>query len=222
MNTQKAIAAIALLGGMLASSHAGAVLFADTAGFGSVVGDFSSFDGFVTSGPQSLGGGITFGSDIASTLGAFAVDLVQNGAWGPGRFAGIGDLSPTPQSFDYIGSMTLTFANATYGGGAFMNLYQGDDQPVSLLVEALGAGGSVLESHTVTIDTSVLGYNEGHFVGIARGAQDVVALRISGDGIVLDDLRVAAQPIPELSTYALMAAGLGLLAMAARGRQRKA
>lgn len=222
MKTRKTIAALALLGGTLASSHAGAVLFADAAGFGSVVEDFSSFDGLVTSGPQLLGGGITFGSDIVSTLGAFAVDLVQNGAWGPGQFAGLGDLSPSPQSYDYIGSMTFTFASATYGGGAFMNLYQGDAAPVSLLVEALGAGGTVLESYTVNIDTAFDSYNAGRFVGIGRATQDVLALRVSGDGIVLDDLRVATQPIPEPSTYALMAVGLGLLGMAARRQQRKA
>ena len=204
----------ALLAGLaVAVTPVHAALFIDSANFGPVVENFQSFDNLITSGPQTLGGGVTLSSTIASTVGANVADLGDNGTWGINRFAGIGDSSNSVT----IGDMTLALSTPSYGVGALMNYYRTGTETIN--VAALNSIGGIIEQHAVTIN-SPGEFNFTLFVGIAGLTQDVSALRISGDGFVVDEIRLATAPVPEPGEFALMAAGLGVLGMYARRRKR--
>jgi MYXO-CTERM domain-containing protein len=169
-----------------------------------VVIDFESFDGLVnTTGSVSLGQGVTFSGALDAELAPTSRDLGDNGLWGINRFAASGSDS----------TMTFSFESLQHGVGAFVSHNGG----AALLVEALGLGGNVLESYTVSFvaPTGVDGYNEGTYVGFSRALTDIQALRITGAGAVADD--VSAVPEPE--SYALGLIGLGLLGAIARRRQ---
>jgi hypothetical protein len=216
--TKQALTAVFLTAaGAVGAPAAQAALFTGSALFGPVDEDFELFDNLVTAGPVALGGGITLVSDIESTLGATAVDLLDNGTWGAGKhFAGIGDTSPFGFSPSYDGSMTFSFSNA-FAAGAYLSIYQdlSDGDAVEILIEALGTGDAVLESYSVAVNFGdPFASNAGLFYGIQRQTGDILGLRISGDGFVLDDLRVAAVPVP--AALPLMFGALGLLAACRR------
>jgi hypothetical protein len=215
---RKTLAAL-LVGGFVA--HADAALYTDPAGFGPVDEDFDHpyFDGLVVpaSWPELLGepsGGLAaVSSDVGMTLGAFGVDLNENGTWGAGnRFAGIGDLVNGTGSF--AGSMFLRLWNpASYGVGALFSLYQDVGGTASITLEAYDAAFELLETHSFSInfaDPTLT--NAGMFYGIGRSEGDIAALRISGDGFVFDDLRIAYSPVPVPAGLPLLLSGLGLFA----------
>jgi len=217
MKTKMKLLAAMFLGGVMAQG-ANAALSSDAASFGAVDEDFEGFDGLVTQGPESIGGGAEWSASIDSTLGAFAVDLIENGTWGAGNnFAGIGDLFQGGTAFD--GSVTVMFANGAFGAGALFSIYQDIGGTASITLDALGAGNSILESHSFVINfADPLLENAGTFYGIGRDSADVLGLRISGDGFVLDDLRIATSPVPVPAALPLMLGGLGLLSAAVRRR----
>jgi len=221
---QKSIVAAALVAAFGTISQANAMLVLDDmSGFGPVMENFDSYFSLVTQGPEVLPSGIMFSASIDSTLGGAFADLGENGSWGSTKPAGLGDLQPFPVGTDFVGAMTFKLPFAVSQVGALMNYYvaPGASALDGLTIEALDAAGNVIagESYSVTIDTDSLDQDVGRFVGIARASADIYGVRLSGDGVVLDDLRV--NPIPEPSTYALMAAGLGLLGFAARRRPGK-
>ncbi len=189
------------------------------AGF-TLIEDFESFDGRVTQGPLALGGGASVSSDIDSTLGAIAVDLGENGTWGAGdHFAGIGDLSLTPSSFNFDGSMRFALGAGVNGVGAVFSIFQESGGSADILIEALAVDSSVLEAQSFVInfaDPALL--NAGQFFGFSRNTADVFGLRVSGDGFVLDDLSV--QPIPVPAALPLLLSGMVLLGFKARCARR--
>lgn len=219
MKTVKILMCALLAGASFASVNAQATVVASNAGF-TLVEDFESFDGLVEKGPIGIAGGGVFQSDVYSTLGASAVDLVDNGTWGAGnKFAGIGDLSFIPTTNEgFVGSMTFTLGSApAFGVGAKFSVYN-NSAPVAIYLEALGAGNSVLETLTLSVDLDdPFATNAGPFVGFSLTTADIIGLRISGDGFVVDDLSVQAVPVPP--AFALMLSGmLGLVGFAKRGK----
>lgn len=219
MNKHAYVIAAVLASGL--SGTAQAALFTDSTGFGAVVEDFETFDGLVTPSPWPVliaGGTVIATANIDMTIGAFAVDLNENGTWGAGNhFAGIGDLVNSGGSYD--GSMYFTF-NASYGAGALFSIYQDVGGTAAITLEAYGAGYTLLESHSFVINfADPLLTNAGLFYGIGRNSADVVGLRVSGDGFVLDNLRVASTPVPVPAALPLLLAGVGMLGLSGRRRR---
>ncbi|MBX9608742.1 MAG: hypothetical protein K2Y51_21155, partial [Gammaproteobacteria bacterium] len=214
MIINKSLVALALAS--LCACGAQAAVVNSSAGF-TVLEDFESFDNLVSKGPVALGGSLSVSSGIFSTFGAVAVDLVDNGTWGAGnRFAGIGDLSFLPSTSEgYVGSMTFTLAHAVQGLGATFSIFNDGSVSGEITLEALGAGDVVLESVTFAVDfDDALLTNVGEFRGFVRPTADILGLRVSGDGFVVDD--VAAVPVP--AALPLLAAALGTLSLRRRLR----
>jgi hypothetical protein len=199
--------AVALAAGTTLPAHA--VLATDAAQIADArLIDFDGYDGLSTTGPEALGGRVTFNGDAGSELGAFVRDLGDNGAWGAGkRFAAGG----------FNGELRFLFDGRTLGAGAFVNHFAGAGLPFAVAVTAYGIGGEVLETHTVTVDSAFDSYNDGLFVGIARAQRDIHALAFKGSGVVLDDF-AHSLPVPEAGTTAMMLAGLGMAGLLLRRR----
>jgi hypothetical protein len=175
--------------------------------------DFDSYDGFITDGPEALGGGVTFHGDEGSELGAFIRDLGDNGAWGAGRLFAAGGFD----SAVMFPELRFQFDSARRGAGAYVNHFASIGMPFAVAVTAFGMAGEVLESYTVPVSTGFDSYNEGPFIGITRSQADIQALSFRGTGVVLDDLRVSA--VPEPGTTALLLAGLGAVGLLMRRRR---
>jgi hypothetical protein len=173
--------------------------------------DFNSYDGLITTGPEALGGGITFFGDAGSELGANIRDLGDNGAWGAGRMFAAGGFD----SAVMFPELRFQFDGTRRGAGAYVNHFASVGMPFAVAVTAFDMAGQVLESYTVPVSTGIDSYNEGPFIGITRSQGDIHALSFRGTGVVLDDLRVSA--VPEPGTWALMLAGVaGLAGLRAR------
>lgn len=222
MKLHPTLAAALLAGGSLVALPATAdiLLSPHPTGFGVPVETFEGFDGLVTMGPTALGGGVILTSTIDSTLGAYVADLGANGIWGGAdRFAGIGDLSGFGSAT--VGSMTFSFATPAFAAGVFLNHYVPPGGRASVTIEALGSGDSVLESQKLTVFTDPSSYDAGLFVGVNRPTADLLGLRISGDGFVLDDLfvtqsEIASVPLPAAAL--LLGGALGLMGLMPRRR----
>ncbi len=199
----------ALLASSMVTVSAQAAVVTSNLGF-SVIEDFESFDGVVTKGPLGLTAGAMVTADVFSTIGAFGVDLINNGTWGAGNnFAGIGDLSSLPTTFEgLVGSMTFDFGVARNGVGADFSIYNDGLVAGEITIEALGAGDVILETEIFAVDfNDQFGTNLALFRGFVRHSADIVALRISGDGFVVDNL--SAVPVP--AALPLMLGGLAAL-----------
>ncbi len=225
LKTSPIVAALALFAGHGAAQ---AVLVMDNAGFEAPqLITFDAFDGLVTTGPvevglAEIGRSVTFTSTPFAELGANSRDLGENGLWGArvgptptgsGNF--VASLFATPQ-----GSFTFTLAAPVAGIGAFMNQFQAAGVSNQFVLIAYDAQGNTLETHSSSVDTDPLGYNEGGFFGIHRTQADIYGFGVANGAMVLDNLTLTAVPIPEPETYALMAAGLGIVGWLARRRAR--
>ncbi len=195
---------------LLGTGAAQAALLTSNAGLGAVI-DFDGFAGYTGPFPVPVGLGVS-ATASPGTLGANAATLGANGDWGAGKlFAAVGDESV------FVGSLSFAFNPAALPNkaGAFINAYT-ESGPASITIEAFDIGGGLIDSQQVSVTTPG-GFNAGAFYGIESASFNIATLRFTGDSVVLDDLAFA--PIPEPSTYALMAAGL--LALGAIARRRR-
>jgi hypothetical protein len=210
MKSQTLVAALASLGLMAGAGSAHALLWTAGVPTPSTVVTFDNYDGFVTSGPELVAPGVTF-SGSSSTLGAFVADVGGNGIWGAGKvFAGVGSF------FEPVSAGTMLFNfGAVATAGAFVNVFAPDGK---VTISAFGAGGVLLESHEVTIDTPN-GENAGVYLAIGRASSEIEGLSFFGTGVVIDDLALSTAVVP-LPPAAFLLAG-GLVAMGWAGRRRK-
>jgi hypothetical protein len=226
----KSITALATLALVAAHGAAEAVLVVDNAGFEAAqVVTFDAFDGLVTTGPTEvglteIGTSVILTSTPFAEVGANSRDLGDNGLWGArvgptptgsGNF--LASLFATPQ-----GSFTFTLAAPVAGVGGFINQFQAPGVPNQFALIAYDAQGETLETYNASVDTDPFGYNEGGFYGIHRTQADIYGFGVANGALVLDNLTLTAVPIPEPETYALMAAGLGIVGWLARRRSRVA
>ena len=221
MNIKNLIGTALLASSMVTVSTQAAVqapVVTSNAGF-SVIEDFEGFDGLVVKAPLGLNAGAVVTSTVFSTIGAFGVDLMDNGTWGAGnKFAGIGDLSSIPTTSEgFVGSMTFDFGVARNGVGADFSIFNDGSVSGEITIEALGAGAAILETALFVVDFNNFELsNAAVFRGFVRSTADIVALRVSGDGFVVDNL--SAVPVP--AALPLMLGGLA--ALSARRRRRHA
>ncbi len=202
------IAAAALMAASVSAQAAQINYSLDSVAGATVIG-FYSFYGLVnTTGSIDLGNGVVFSGDMDAELSPPVRDLGDNGAWtfGLNGFAASGT----------SGTMTFTFDALKAGASAFVSHLGGE----SLLIEALGSSGNVLENATVTFAaSSMYSYDEGLYVGFLRNTTDIKSLRITGVGAVADNVTAA---VPEPETYALTLVGLSVLLGARKLRRKQA
>ncbi|MCE2949117.1 MAG: PEP-CTERM sorting domain-containing protein [Betaproteobacteria bacterium] len=210
MKSNTLVAALAGFGLMAGAGSSHALLWTAPVPTPSTIVTFDGYDGFVTTGPEVVAPGVTF-SGSSSTLGAFIADVGGNGIWGAGKvFAGLGSF------FEPVSAGTMLFNfGAVATAGAFVNVFSPNGK---VTISAFGAGGVLLESHEVTIDTPN-GENAGMYLAIGRGFGEIEGLSFSGTGVVLDDLSLSTAVVP-LPPAALLLAG-GLAGMAWLSRRRK-
>lgn len=186
-----------------------------------------------TYGPVSLPGMVftrsagESNSGLGAVLGQGDYDLGRNGQIGGAAFyAGLDSLTGY-MDFRLTGGPVSRF-------GAWVNYMGGLGQDseglsTSPFIAALGANGEVIESWDLAARAPIStpdGFNQFAFRGISRDSADIYGLRLGNAFIVAagtaDGGLPAAPvaPVPEPSTYALMLAGLGLVAWQARRRKQ--
>jgi PEP-CTERM motif len=188
---------------------------------------FNGYDELTTTGPVNVGAeiglNITFTSVPFTRLGANNQDLGDNGLWGAR------DLGPTPTgdgnfvASSFIrnrGEFGFSFDAPVSAIGAYFNQFQAVGSTTnSIELIAYDFYGNVLQSYRFSINTGADSYNEGSFLGIQSSVANIYGFGVADGTVVLDNLTFTA-PIPEPSTYALMAAGLLLLGATVRRGKR--
>lgn len=186
---------------------------------GGVVLNFENEDGHIfASGASYSFGGASFVADQQITVGQYAFDLGENGLWG-----GNGNHF---LSFDNVGAMTLdvSFNGLKTKGFAFdFSAWQelGSTTPATISVSYFDAANSLIGTHSETISPSLgwESYNLSLTSGYVSDSANIARVSITGDGVVLDNLTFT-QAVPEPESYAMLLAGLGLMGVVARRRQR--
>lgn len=176
--------------------------------------DFESFDGLIVSGSPLTIGAATFSSGDQFTVGQYIADLNQNGVWGAGNHF---------VSFDKLGSMTLniSFAQATQGVAFDYSIYEEDAEGSAQLTARYFDSSNNLIKSTKFI-FSAFGsdtYDKFQSFGYVSDSANISRMTLTGDGVVFDNLTFAAA-VPEPESYAMLLAGLGLMAGVARRRTR--
>jgi hypothetical protein len=180
-----------------------------------------------TTGPETMAPGITWtangGAAHAAVFGytggyGFAV----NGTWAAG-LPMIGSDSPTF-------GMRIDFAAPVAGVGAYLNYAPKEGDPA--VISIFDSTNALLESYTLSflVDTSQVGlnttkagYNLGEFHGFLQSTNNISYMTLSGSYIGAANLEtVSVAAVPEPETYALMMAGLGVMAWVARRRKAAA
>ena len=145
-----------------------------------------------------------------------------NGQWSSARNGFVGLFPGSVARF--------TFGTAVQSVGAMLNYAPtcGDGSQRAPLLRLLGESGNVLKSFDIDALGRIITPNQqdaGMLRGATRAAGDIFAVEFVGGFLVLDDLMYvdAAQlppstTVPEPSTVALFAVGLGMIAIRARRR----
>ena len=215
MKTPAKILAIACLTSLTAFN----VFAASITSSGQLVGtpdviDFSQFTGgnqySGVNGPVQIGGLI--GKDItaSSVNGALYLydggwGLLNNGSWDSGMNGYLGVWPNNgPVEIDF------NFAANVSGFGAFMN-YITPFGNSSATLAAYDSGGFLLELFDVQANAPIStpgGVDAGAFRGIQRGQADIASIRITGQGIVLDNLAIVSSVPDSTSTISLLVFGV--------------
>ncbi|MCX6590302.1 MAG: PEP-CTERM sorting domain-containing protein [Acidobacteria bacterium] len=221
MSLRHTLSIAVLAAASMTSIEAG--LVSSSAGFvAPQVVDFNQFGSYnFSAGPTAVsnlpGMPVEFtATNGSAVVGSGGYGLGNNGYWEL-THAGLNSSS---------GYMQFTFLGAAVQAvGGFINYaptYYGD-----AIIEAIGAGGTVLESYSLTnlapISTPYA-TNGGEFRGIARSTADIEAFRLRNAYIVLDDLTFggyagglnSSTATPEPGSIGLAAAGLAALAFTIR------
>jgi PEP-CTERM motif len=229
---QKTALAAALVGALLAPAADARLVFTGAEiGTGSFVQGFDDAAGYDLSGSR-----VQIGTSLGVNLGVSAANGTLNfgaptGAWSLGSngewtsaktFVGVDGGADADNNV--IAEMSFDFGGkAVSAVGAFMNFdpdfVYGGGLPLPLYIAAYDRGGNLLESYDLPVFTANQ-INQGSFYGIALDGASIARFVISGPYAVADDLTFSV-PVPEPSTYVMMAAGLAVLAGVMRRRSAR-
>ena len=223
LNNKRFHAAAALA--LLAASSAQAALLTSDAGYSGPALDLSAYatgSYNFTFGPASIPGGITFtrstdtsNSGLGAVLGQGGYGLGDNGSFGGDAiYAGLDGPN---------GWIRFTLSAPVQSFGAYVNYAPGTGAAPTIAV--LDQNGDVLESHDLAALAPVStpgGFNQFAFRGIALDSASIYTLQLSGSYMIAagSESGLPPPPVPEPETYALLLAGLGVLAAATRRRRR--
>lgn len=169
-----------------------------------------------TAGPKVVASGITWTAESGNSVYGYdnGYFFQTNGRWSKG-LSMIGTNSGTT-------SMSLSFATAVSGVGAFLNwarFENGEPDGALPVISIYDAGNALLESYTLTFSTGGAD-NSGEFHGFLRDSADIASITFRGGFIGAANLEVVSAPaVPEPTTYALMLGGLGVVGFIARRRK---
>jgi len=132
-----------------------------------------------------------------------------NGVWvGTPPFAAIDKES---------GSMKFSFDNPVYAVGGLINYEPGNSN--SPVISIYDSSNNLIESTRLSFSTNGIG----QFHGFQLADPLISSFQLSGSFIALRNLTVLAStplaPVPEPETYAMLLAGLGLMATVARRKR---
>lgn len=157
------------------------------------------------------------GQNCLPYSGSFGLN--DNGNWN--LFPLIGDNSGSTALIIDLGGL---FSSV----GGFINYAQVGGTPVGPLdptITALAADGTtVLETYDLAVSNpiSVSGTNQGVFLGIDTGTNNIGFFEISGSFIVMDNITTSASSVPEPASFAMISIALGVLFLAASRRRSPA
>ncbi|MBI5333462.1 MAG: PEP-CTERM sorting domain-containing protein [Burkholderiales bacterium] len=217
--------AVVALAAAAASAHAELITSPAEMGNGLLVQTFDEV--FDTSTPR-----VQIGASVGADVGVSAANgplifgapfgawsLGDNGEWTSAQsFVGVdGGLDDA----GHIGTLVFDFGGKTVSQvGALLNFDPGYTYgfglPLPLYIAAYGVDGTLLDSYELPVSTPGA-VGEGAFFGIRLASAQIARFEVSGPYAVVDDLSFTA-PVPEPSSWALMAAGLAAVAVMRRRR----
>ncbi len=188
---------------------------------------FDGWSNLTTTGPVNVGAeiglSVTFTSSPNARVGADQQALGFNGAWGNRTGVSTPTGSGNFVASQFVatrGEFGFTFSQAVSSVGAYFNQLQATASAAnSLTFLAYDLDGNTLEVFNYRIETDPSSLNAGQFVGFKRSTADIYGFGIANGTFVMDNLTFTT-PVPEPGTWALMAAGLGVLGAASLRRRR--
>jgi hypothetical protein len=205
------VAAVAAFAGPLAHADELAGLGLTLLPDGAFIAIPANASDFLGPGPRSITSGITWSSTADFSLFGYT------GGYGIGTHGNWNGV-PMLALNAGVGTMTIAFAAPVRGIGAFMNYAPGTgDAPA---IAAYDASHQLLESYVLdypVVANAQFDVNAGEVHGFLRASADIAYFTLAGSGIVATNLQVT--PVPEPSAYAMLLAGLGVMAAVVRRRR---